>query len=440
KEYLRLASRPPQGRIKRPRIFYGWWILGLSTAAGFFGGATSQAFFGIFLKPIEDEMGWSRSGIAGVVTVATLLGGVMSPFVGRLADRSGPRALMTFGALLYGLGFMGMALVTQVWHLYLAYFAARIAAVQFMGGVVPRTAVVNWFRRMRGRAMGFQTTAMPLGGALLAILAGILLASGMNWRSVFLLMGATAVALLVLPLAFVLRRRPEDIGLLPDGDIAPQEDAPEAEGGGKPRQIPAEEVSWTLRQAARTPALWLITLGLLLTSWGSGGVSFHMAAYYQGIGMGAGVAAAAVSGFLLAGAFSASLWGFLSERFSERNMFVAATVVAAALMLYAHSISGPIGGIFFAVVLGATTRGEASLLMLLLAKYYGRGSFGTISGLVSQFNFFGLGAGPLVFSLMYDLSGNYSGVFWTATVMFIVAAAALWLARPPATLRDTPAA
>ena len=211
-----MSASPPRG--KRPRVFYGWYIIALTGLAGAFAGGTSQAFFGLFVKPIEAEFGWNRTTIAGAITSATLLAGLTSALVGKLADKQGPRLLMTVGVALYGLAYLGMTLVTQLWHLYLAYIVARVAGLHLMSGVVPRTAAVNWFRRRRGRALGLQQMAMPLGGASLAFVAGVLISAGVEWRTVLAGFGIIAFLMLAIPIPLIMRRQPEDLGLLPDGD------------------------------------------------------------------------------------------------------------------------------------------------------------------------------------------------------------------------------
>ena len=246
------SDSPP--RRTRPWIFYGWYIIGLTGVSAVFAGTTSQAFFGVFLRPIEDETGWTRSSIAGAVTLATFVGGGIAVFIGKLADHYGPRFLMTMGVFAYTAGYAGMLLVTQVWHLYIAFFVARMAALQFLAGVVPRTMAVNWFRRRRGRALGFQAMAMPLGGAALAAVAGALIAGGMPWRTVMAIFGFTALALLAIPTTLIVRREPEEMGLLPDGDkeLRTEDDA------SVQQRYRGAEVSWTLTEAVRTRALWFV--------------------------------------------------------------------------------------------------------------------------------------------------------------------------------------
>jgi MFS family permease len=422
-------SLQPQRRLKRPRIFYGWYIVALTGASGVFAGGTSQAFLGLFVIPIQDETGWSRAAIAGAITLATFAGGGISPFVGRLADKSGPRVLMATGVLIYGLAYLSMTQVSQLWHFYIAYFVARTASLNLMGGVVGRTAAVNWFYRKRGRVMGLQNTAVPLGGALFAAIAGALLAVGMNWRDVFSIFGGAAIVVLLVPVAVFMRKQPEDLGLLPDGDEIPP--ATREETASKPAPAPRTEQMWTVRQAMRTRAIWMIASGTLLQSLASGGVSFHLPSYYADAGLPPSVVAASASIFLFSGAFSATAWGLLTERFSERILVVTATAAAAVMTVFARFINDSVSAFVFAVMYGATTRGEGALVMMLLAAYYGRRSFGAISGLVTTFSLVGLGLGPFIFARMFDVRASYDLVFTTSTVILAVSAALFWLVRPP---------
>lgn len=411
---------------KRPRIFYGWYIIGLSGASAIFAGTTSQAFFGVFLKPIEDDTGWSRASIAGAVTIATFVGGGIAFFIGRLADRYGPRVLMTVGVFIYAAGYASMLFVTQVWQLYIAYFLARLASLQFLAGVVPRTTSVQWFRRMRGRALGFQAMAMPLGGAVLASVAGVLIATGISWRTVLAVFGLAAFALLAIPMPLFMRRQPEDMGLLPDGDseIRATDDA------SIQARYRGEESSWTLKETLHTKAMWFIAWGSLLQTLASGGIAFHMTAYFEESGLSTQVAAAGASAFLLGGALSSTLWGFLTERYDERVLVVSASAIAMVLAFFGSFVSSPFTVLLFAVLYGAMTRGEGALVMMMLAAYYGRRFYGAISGFGNTFTMMGLGIGPFLYAGIYSARG-YESIFYASGGIMAVATLLMWLAKRP---------
>ncbi len=417
---------------RKPRIFYGWWILAVILLTGLFAGPTSQAFIGILVEPINDATGWSRTTIAGSVTAGGIIAGLSSPFIGVLADRYSPRVLMTGGALLMALSFFVIALAPSVWFLYVGYALARGFAQNFIAGVVPRVLVVNWFRRMRGRAIGLTGTAHPIGTFAMGPLALLMISAGMSWRWVWIVFGLGVLVFIVLPNALVLRRTPEEMGLLPDGDEA----ASEAEAAERTQREMAQ--SWTFRQAVRTPSLFLILASILLMNYGGGGLPFHMPQYYEQQGFAAAVGVAAVSMFAISGAFANTLWGFLAERISERLLGIFTMLMGLALAFGFQFVTNPAVAVGYGVLLGIAARGEGSILMLLVANYYGRRSYGVISGMVQTALLVGLALGPYLMALLRDATGSYTAVFYSAMATFAGAAVLLSLARKPSLPQPAP--
>ena len=157
--------------IIKPRIFHGWYILFVLVLTSLIGAGNSQVFFGAMLLPITDDLNWSRSAVAGAVSLGTFVGGIAQPISGALADRYGTRVITSLGILLLGLAFFALASISEVWHLFVSYTIARAITMATISGVTPRTAAVNWFRRKRGRALGIVSTAPALGSAITAIFA-----------------------------------------------------------------------------------------------------------------------------------------------------------------------------------------------------------------------------------------------------------------------------
>src|SRR5215210_275609 len=178
------SERTRQG----PRVFYGWYVLSVAMLAAFLAAGSSQLFMSIMLKPMTDEFGWSRTATTGAITIGTILAGLVAPVFGRLVDRYGPRALMTAGALLLGGAYLALAHLSTLWQFYVVYVAARGLTTPMLTGVVPMTAATNWFRRMRGRALGLVAMATPLGGAVLAFMGELVIESA-GWQQVFLVFG-----------------------------------------------------------------------------------------------------------------------------------------------------------------------------------------------------------------------------------------------------------
>jgi len=408
-----------------PRIFYGWYIIAIGMAGAFLAAGTSQLFMSIMLKPLTAEFGWSRTAATGAITTGSIAAGLLSLLFGKLADRYGPRVLATAGALVTAGVYASMAKFVNLWQFYLFFVIGRIVSTNAVAGVVLRTAAVNWFRRFRGRVLGFLTMSTPLGSSILVISAQLIMEHH-GWRTVFILLAFAMVFLQVLPAAIILRRRPEDLGLLPDGISGPPADSISR----KQRPV-KEEFSWTLGEAIRTPALWLLIIGNIAAPAVGAGTSFHLVAYYTDIGINATVAVGAISIFALTGAVANVVWGFLSERLPERFLASAVMILTGAAILYLQTVRTIAGTFIFATFFGLTCRGESTLFNVILAQYYGRGSFGAISGFVLPFHMLGLGFGPMVSSISFDLTGSYKFVFNLYVMVAVITAGLLLLAKKP---------
>lgn len=412
------------------RLYYGWYVVGITMAGGFLAAGTSQLFMGVMLKPITEDLGVSRTAAAGAMTLATLAAGFLSPLTGWLTDRYGPRLLAPSAALVIVGAYLMLASVSELWHFYLAYLLGRGIAATSIGGVMSLTVATNWFRRRRGRALGLVSMAVPLGGSALA-LVGQLIIEVQGWRTVFVTFACLLLVLYVVPAALIIRRRPEDLGLLPDGDPADDERQPD----GKAR---AQEVSWTFGEAIRTRALWFLVAGLSIGTLANAAVGFHQVAYFTDRGISPALAASVLSIYGFSGAFSNAMWGWLVEHMSERLLAVAAMLLSAAAVAFLLSVSTPLQAVIFAIIFGLTARGEGSLVMMIIAQYYGRDSYGRISGIMTPFSMAGLGFGPLLASISYDATGSYDGAFVLFACSYFIAAALLWLARRPARQEAAP--
>jgi sugar phosphate permease len=388
----------------RHKVFYGWYILAIGMAGAFIGAGTSQLFMSIMLIPLTQEFEWSRTALTGAITAGTIISGILSLPVGKLADRYGPRFLTSLGALITAVSYAAFTKFADLTQFYLIYIIARAIATNTISQVVPRTAVVNWFYRFRGRALGMLAMSPALGASILAIIAEFIM-QRYGWRDVFAIFAVATVLFQAIPAALILRKRPEDLGLLPDGKRkAPVSISASQHPGVK------EEINWTLQDAIRTRTLWLLSVAVVFALAVAAGIGFQMAAYFTDMGIDPTAAIGAISVYALTGAVSNLIWGFLTERLSERLMAATVMVLTAIAILYLHSVRTITGAYTFAVFFGLTSRGGGVLLSIILAEYYGRSSFGAIHGFVYPFSMIGLGFGPLISSFFFDLTGSYTVV------------------------------
>jgi sugar phosphate permease len=230
-----------------------------------------------------------------------------------------------------------------------------------------------------------------------------------------------------IPAALILRKQPEDLGLLPDGERKV------AVSITSSTQVGAEEeLNWTLRDAIRTSAIWLLSAAIVVALAINSGIGFHMAAYFTDVGIDSTIAVGAISVYALTGAISNLIWGFLTERLPERLMAATVMIISAGAILFLHFVRTAVGAYAFAVIFGLSSRGEGLLVNIILAQYYGRSSFGTINGFVFPFSMIGLGFGPMISAFSFDLTGSYNTGFNIFIVASLIAATLLWIAKKPA--------
>jgi MFS family permease len=303
---------------------------------------------------------------------------------------------------------LAIPFATEPWHFYAAYVPGRAISQMTVIGIVPLTAVANWFQVMRPRALGLVTMSVPLGASVLAM-AYQLLMNEYDWRAPFYVLAALLIGVVVVPSAMLLRRQPEDLGLLPDGRTAAE---PSGAAGprGSHRTAVAVEDNWTLREAMGTPTLWIIAISLGLGTLGSGGMAFNLAAFFTDANFDPTLAAGTLSVFAFTGAVGSGLWGYAAERFSIRWLS-AATYAASGLSLIMLLVEpSPMLAYVFAAIFGLTARGESAIGPILVAHFYGRRSFGAINGMISPFNMAGLGLGPVVAAATFNLTGSYNWI------------------------------
>jgi MFS family permease len=419
----------------RPRVtlpfFYGWVIVVIVALSGVLAAGVSNITMAVVLKPISDDLGWTRSLTAAAVTLGALLGGALSPIFGPLADRLGPRMLLPAGGALVGLLAIGVSFSTEPWQFYATFVPARALTEFLLCGMVAFTAVANWFYLKRPRVMGLVAMATPLGSAGLSLVYQFFV-THYGWRSAFLALGVALWVLVVIPGLVFLRRQPEDLGLLPDGAERIASSSPIVEMSGAVEHEAVLEYGWRRAEALRTATLWLLVASAFLSSIGTGGVAFHLAAYLTDGALAPALAAGVVSVMALAGAFGNGVWGALAERVHPRRLSVIALLVAAAsvaLLMQAHSTAA---AYLFALLFGTNARGAAVLTQVLIARYFGRRSFGAISSILDPFHKGGLGLGALFAGVAFDRFGGYREIFAIFLASYLIAALLIFLARRPA--------
>jgi len=262
--------------LKKPKVFYGYWIVLVAFLCLFIMAGCGIYAFSLFVKPLQADLGWGRGEIMAAFTILYLIIGVTSPFVGRVVDRYGAKQVISIGALVSGLGFVLLSQMNSLWHLYLGYTIIGIGMAAV--GPVPTSAVVsNWFRKKRGLAIGIMSTAVGGGGFMVAPLVGSYLIPNFGWGASYLAL-AILTWVLIIPLAlWVLKTKPTDMGLYPDGMEAP-------EAVAAAQTSPSDSSGLSLKMALVTPAFWLLTTSFLLMLFSQAGTIQSQVPHLQDIG------------------------------------------------------------------------------------------------------------------------------------------------------------
>ena len=212
----------------------------------------------MWIKALELQFGWSRAQLTGAFSMAQLEGSIIGPLMGYLIDRLGPRRMVLIGLVITGLGFLLFSRTNSIFIFYLSYGMIMLGTAA--GTWLPYMSVVNrWFVRRRGFAMAIAAEGSPLGGLVLVpILAWAVTPGNHGWSVTAQWIGVVFLCL-AWPMSLLVRERPEDLGLLPDGD--PPDQVVHASAGTAGRAGPSDQLQFTARQAIRTHAFWLITFG-----------------------------------------------------------------------------------------------------------------------------------------------------------------------------------
>ena len=394
---------------------------------------------------IIEDTGWSRSTIGLAAGAGVWTSGVVGPFVGRLVDRYGARKLMPVGTLVVGICLIPMIWVGSIWQFFLIAIVALAISQPLLIGVVPRALAVNFFRRRRSFVLALTGTFRPISGAITIQIFSVA-AVAYGWRTTFSLLGIFSL-ILTIPMVLLIRRSPEDMGLLPDGasfqnqgtPLDPRESSLAGGPAGQRRNetlSEAREESWAAGEVLRTRAFWLIAVATFLGILGGTGIIFNVVPYLHETANLPIVQAIGVLSLSTSLALTALAWGYLADKISPRKIMVAGILASMGLIIFLFTVRSVYAAYLFGALWGITQGGMGVLGTILLARYYGRGSFGTINGVIRPFEASGLGLGQIMGGLIYDLTGTYQGLFIGSFSFYLLSMVLILLAGQPVRSRE----
>jgi MFS family permease len=404
------------------RVFYGWWIVLIGCVQDAVKGGTFNTGFTLYFLPVLTELHLSRAATSLPFSLAKLESAIEGPLVGYLIDRFDVRVMLVVGTTLAGLGFLLLSF-TNSYILFVLVFIGPLS-FGFQAGFNQATmaAVNHWFRRKRGLAMAIVQTGQAIGGVLIFPLVALAVLK-LGWRVAAFLSGL--VVLMLLPLVLFIRRSPESMGLLPDGERATTDDARQSARPLKDAQ------EFTAREALRTPVFWLLAAFHGLRNVPYSGVSVHMVPLLVWNGLDEPTAAFFVGLTALSTVVVRPLTGWLGDRQSKQRIGAAGVFLGAlGLVVLAYS-DGTFWPLVLFAVLFSFGDGINSVTWALVGDFFGRAHFATIRGWISMFQSFASMPAAVVTGWIYDQTQSYTYALVGFIVCYGVAGMILWLMPHP---------
>ena len=413
---------PAQRLAHRLPFYYGWVVLYSAATTQVVRNSAASLTIAVFMIPLADDLGWSRTLIAGAASVGGLVASGVSPLVGWLVDRYGARQVLAASVFIMGLSTIALAWATVPVAFYIAYGISRVI---FASPVPIGASVVvsRWFVRMRGRTNGILFASHSIGLIAFPLIASAVIASR-GWQDAWIVLGALVWIIALVPVTFLIVQRPEDLGLRPDGDAEPS--ATDTAGAPAP-----EEPAWTLKEAMRTPALWLLAAGVGTLFLVQAGINTHMAALLRDQGLSlflSGVGLSLNAAFMGAGSLA---WGWIAERLPVRYVLAGVSVAVAVPALLFLTADTTAKALAISSLFGFGVGGMLSVPPVAYADYYGRRSLGAIRGVTEPFTSLEQAVGAVASGIVYDLTGSYAIALIAFAILGGVTAAVILFARPP---------
>lgn len=417
--------------LKKPRIFYGWWIVGAGSAITFYVAGVFYYGFGAFFDPLRDHFGWSRAVVSGAMSMQRLEGGIAAPIVGFLFDRIGPRKLVLFGVACSGAGFIAFSKIDSIWSYYLAFFVISLA-FSTAGGAVSMATVANWFIKKRSRALSLMLVGSGLSGLTAPLI--VRLVDAIGWRDTLFFIGV-GTWIICFPLALVFRHRPEKHGLLPDGELPTANDSAKkgSESSAKSAlgSTGSQEMNFTVREAMRTRAFWCISLAYTFQVMVTGSVIVHLITYCREVDISRATAAFTLAAIPIISLIGRIGFGWLGDIKDIRYLLAIIFVLQGVGCIILAYVSNPWHLIPFLIAFAPAYGGPLPLRPAIIAGYFGRASFGGIQGIMMTIGVVGSMSGPILAGIIGDTKWGYPPAFWLFAGISLVSIPLIIAAQRP---------
>jgi sugar phosphate permease len=402
------------------KLFYGWRMVAAGSGIQFLQAALLHQAFGAYFAVLTDEQGWSKTALSGAAAMQPMEAALLGPALGWVVDRFGPQGMIRAGIITFGLGFLLLSQIDTLAGFYAAFIV--IAFGSSLCGFFPiNVAIIHWFEMRRARALSVLSLGLAFGGMFVPVIAWGMQSYG--WRATAFASGVAAM-LIGWPIARVFRRRPEDVGETVDG--LPRAAADPA----RPDAFAQRE--FTAREALRTGAFWLLSLGhgfALLVVYA---VNVHAITHMkEDLGYSVAEAAYVITLMIVAQIGGVLLGWVIGDRFQKRMIAAFCMLMHAVGLLMLTYAAGPVMLVAFALLHGGAWGLRGPMMQAIRADYFGRRSIGMILGLSSMIIVVGQIGGPMVAGMLADLTGNYRAGFTVLAVLAGLGSLFFLLAKKP---------
>ncbi len=406
------------------RIFYGWWMAGAGSLMQFVQSTLLLNSFGAYFAILRDDRGWSKTELSGAAAMHQLEAAVLGPVLGWFLDRFGPQWVIRIGVIVFGAGFMLLSQIESLLAFYGAFVLTAIGA-SLCGFFPLNVALNNWFEKHRARALSSMQLGMAAGGLCVPLVAWALATWG--WRATAFASGVLVI-LICLPISFVFRNRPEDHGLRLDGYVPVSADS--IAGLKEEKTDPTRD--FTAREALRTQAFWLLSLGHGFALFVVMGVNTHAITHMkEGLGYTIEVAALVIALQTVAQLCGVGVGAWIGDRLNKRLVSAGCMLGHMVGLLFLTYATSAVMVVAYALLHGAAWGLRGPMMQAIRADYFGRSAIGMILGLSFMIIVIGQVGGPMIAGILADITGNYRAGFTVLALLAGLGSAFFLLARRP---------
>jgi MFS family permease len=406
------------------KLFYGWYIVGIAALGVFFSGPGQTYSVSVFIDAYIHDFGWGRSEVSSIYSAATLTAGLCMFFVGRLIDRFGQRTMMVTVSMLLGFACLWNSLVANLIMLFIGFLLLRILGQGSMT-LIPNTLVPQWFIVNRGKALSYMAIGGFASSALFPVVNAWMLEE-FGWRFSWTVWGVILIVIVAPLMLFFVRNKPEEVGLLPDNYVK----SPTVKNNDEKTNV-FEEENWSLQEAMKTKAFWLILFCVSIPAVINTGITFHLISIFKWNDLSPGMAAVVLSLMALIGFPITLVAGRILDRVKVNYVLAGIFLGEIVFMIFLLATKSTLTAIIFGILWGISGGFERIALNYVWASYYGRESLGSIKGTATTVMVIGSAFGPLPFGYAFDMFHGYTEILVASTVLPLMGISFAVIAKKP---------